>query len=179
VRRNIEEPSKVNIGSKELQATIDAAPTHFKHLMELAYMTGMRAVDLRLLKVADVTPDGLRYTESKNGKRVLMQWSERLRLLVREILEARAERINRPYANKYKTPRVKQAHDFLLVNRLGDPFTQAAISSNGRRYIPDGWSFRAIRAKAQTDAGDSRNVLGHMGQLRERYTRERKLQPVH
>lgn len=35
----------------------------------------------------------------------------------------------------------------------------------------------ALRPKAQTDGGD-RNVIGHTGQMRERYTRERKLVPV-
>ncbi|HTY49452.1 MAG TPA: hypothetical protein VMB48_07155 [Steroidobacteraceae bacterium] len=39
------------------------------------------------------------------------------------------------------------------------------------------FKFRLIRAKAQTDAQE-KNVLGHMGQLRERYTRERRLQAV-
>jgi hypothetical protein len=48
----------------------------------------------------------------------------------------------------------------------------------GLRRLDVDWSFRKIRPKAQTDAGE-RNVLGHTGQMRERYTRKRKLVPVH
>ena len=177
VRRNKERPSTVDIESANLDATVERAPDHFGRAMQLAYLTGMRACDLVLLDVSAVTPEGLQYTESKTGKRVLMEWSDELRALVREILEARHERINRPYANKYKKPRVPQSHTRLLVNRLGNPLTERGIISNMQRLDP-GFTFRHIRPKAQTDGGDDRNVLGHMGQMRERYTRRRKLVPV-
>lgn len=81
-----------------------------------------------------------------------------------------------PYVNKYKEPRVVEPHDFLFVNRFGQPMTRWAMSSLNRR-LEGGFTFRQIRPKAQTDAGD-RNVLGHVGQLRERYTRRKKLVPV-
>jgi integrase len=176
VRRNKVRASKVFIESADLGATIDRAPDHFARVMQLAYLTGMRGVDLALLEVSAVTPEGLQYTESKTGKRVTMAWTDTLRVLVREILEARHERINRPYANKYKESRVPQSHTRLLVNRLGNPLTERGIISNMQRLDP-GWTFRNIRPKAQTDAGD-RNVLGHVGQMREVYTRRRKLVPV-
>jgi hypothetical protein len=85
--------------------------------------------------------------------------------------------VDRPYANKYKKPRVPQSHNRLLVNRLGNPLTERGIISNMQRLDP-GFTFRHIRPKAQTDGGDDRNVLGHIGQMRERYTRRRKLVPV-
>jgi hypothetical protein len=53
-----------------------------------------------------------------------------------------------------------------------------ASGPTGLRRLDVDWSFRKIRPKAQTDAGE-RNVLGHTGQMRERYTRKRKLVPVH
>lgn len=56
------------------------------------------------------------------------------------------------------------------------PLTQWGIISNMRRLGVD-WSFRDIRPKAQTDGGD-RNVLGHVGQMRGRYTRANKRLPV-
>jgi site-specific recombinase XerD len=177
VRRNKERGSTVYVESSALSTTIDRAPEHFARAMQLAYLTGMRGVDLALLEVSAVTPKGLEYTESKTKKRVIMAWTDTLRALVREILEARHERINRPYANKYKKPRVPQSHNRLLVNRLGNPLTERGIISNMQRLDP-GFTFRHIRPKAQTDGGDDRNVLGHIGQMRERYTRRRKLVPV-
>lgn len=177
VRRNKERGSKKYVESAALSGAMDRAPDHFARAMQLAYITGMRGCDLALIEVSAVTPKGLEWTESKTGKLVSMEWTDTLRVLVREILEARQERISRPYANKYKKPRVPQSHTRLLVNRLGNPLTERGIISNMQRLDP-GFTFRHIRPKAQTDGGDDRNVLGHMGQMRERYTRRRKLVPV-
>jgi site-specific recombinase XerD len=162
VRRNKERSSPSSVESKDMAAAIDKAPAHFARVMQLAYMIGARQVDLIEMRVADVTPDGISYTESKTGKRVLHEWSPTLRVLVREILEARAAQA--------------PDHDRLLTNRFGKPLTMWGIISNMRR-LDGGFSFREIRPKAQTDAGD-RNVIGHVGQMRERYTRRRKLVPV-
>lgn len=177
VSRNKERGSKVYIESEDLSKTIDAAPEHFARVMQLAYMTGMRAVDLRLMKVQDITEKGLWYTESKTQHRVTMGWTPDLRRLIDEILAARQAAMNHTYANPYRKPRPRVEHDFLLTNRFGQPLSKWGIISNMRRLDP-GWSFRAIRPKAQTDAGE-RNVLGHTGQMRALYTRRKKLVPVH
>jgi site-specific recombinase XerD len=164
VRRNRERASKVHVESDDLAAAIDRAPVHFVPVLQLAYMTGMRQVDEIELRVSDITPAGIEYTESKTGKPVTHTWTPTLRKLIRGILETRAALDPQP------------AHDRLLTNRFGQPLTMWGIISNMRR-LKVKWSFRAIRPKAQTDGAD-RNVIGHMGQMRERYTRRRKLVPV-
>ena len=73
-------------------------------------------------------------------------------------------------------PRVLPTHDRLFTNRFGKPLTERGIISNMHR-LDAGLSFRKLRPKAQTDGGD-RNVTGHQGQMREVYTRARKLVPV-
>jgi hypothetical protein len=160
VRRNKERASKVDIESADLSDAMDRAPAHFARVLQFGYLTGAREIDCILMPVAAVTPQGIEYTENKTGKRVSIEWTPTLRGLVREILEARGER----------------EHGRLLTNRFGKPLTMWGIISNIRR-LGVNWSFRAIRPKAQTDGGD-RNVIGHMGQMRERYTRRRKLVPV-
>jgi integrase len=176
VRRNKERASKVRIERASLVGTLDRAPDHFARVMQFAYISGVREIDMIKMEVTAVTPDGIRFEESKTKKPVLIEWTPVLRELVREILEARHEAMNRPYANKYRKPRVLPVHNRLFTNRFGKPLTMWGICSNMRRLDP-GWSFRAIRPKAQTDGGD-RNVIGHTGQMREVYTRERKLVPV-
>lgn len=165
VRRNKERPSKARIATADLIAALDRAPRHFARVMQFAYMTGFRMTDVIAFRVGDVTPDGLRFTDSKTEKPNIMGWTPVLRQLVREILEARAALKRQP------------EHDRLLTNRFGKPLSMWGITSNMRRLNVE-WSFRKIRPKAQTDGGD-RNVLGHTGQMREVYTRERKLVPVH
>jgi site-specific recombinase XerD len=176
VRRNREKPSKVLIESKDLSNGMDRAPDHFARVLQFAYMTGARETDIIHMPVSAITDAGIEYTESKTGKQVSIGWTPTLRKLVREIVKAREEIMNRPYANPYRKARKVPAHDRLLTNRLGRPLSMWGITSNVRRLGVD-WSFRAIRPKAQTDGGD-RNVIGHIGQMRERYTRRRKLVPV-
>lgn len=175
VRRNRETPDKTNLPSEVLAPAIDRAPPHFARVMQFGYLTGVRMCDLVALRVDAVRPEGICFTESKTGKPVAIEWTDTLRGLVREILEARQALMTKPYADKYKRRELPQ-HDFLLTNRFGKPLTERGIISNMQR-LDAGFSFRKIRPKAQTDGGD-RNVLGHTGQMRERYTRARKLVPV-
>jgi site-specific recombinase XerD len=175
VRRNKERGSKVHIESEALSAGMDKAPDHFARVMQLAYIIGPRQTDSINLRISDLTPKGIEYTESKTGKRVTHEWTPTLRELVREILEARHVAMTRQNKNP-KRPRKLPEHDFLLTNRFGKPLTMWGIISNMRR-LEAGFSYRAIRPKAQTDGGD-RNVIGHTGQMRERYTRRKKLVPV-
>lgn len=164
VRRNKERPSKVHVESEALADGMDRAPPHFAQVMQFGYLTGMRKEDVILIETSAVTRRGIEYTESKTGKDVRIDWTPALRELVREIFEARATRKN------------SKTHTRLLTNRFGKPLSGWGIISNMRR-LEAGFAFRHIRPKAQTDAGD-RNVLGHVGQMRERYTRRRKLVPV-
>lgn len=165
VRRNRERPDKTLLESATLSDAINRAPSHFAPVLQFGYLTGVRKVDIVLMPVTAVTPRGIEFTESKTSKPVSIAWTPALRKLVDEILAARAAR------------RRAAGHDRLFTNRFGLPLTEWGITSNMRR-LNAGFSFRKIRPKAQTDAGD-RNVLGHVGQMRERYTRRRKLVPVH
>lgn len=183
VPRNPERASPTDIESEDLSAGIDQAPPHYARVMQFAYITGMRRGDIIKFKVSNITPAGLDFWESKTGKRAgkrtLIAWTPTLRELVREILEARAAVMNRNWADKYKAknhPKAPLVHDALFVNRFGKPLTEWAMSSLNSR-LPADFTFRQIRAKAQTDGGE-RNVLGHTGQMRERYTRRKRLVPV-
>jgi hypothetical protein len=164
VRRNREAPRKTLIESQDLRATLDRAPPHFARVMAFAYLTGVRMTDAIEMSLSAVTEAGLKFTESKTGKSAVIGWTPTLRSLVREITKAREALDPQP------------EHDRLLTNRFGQPLTQWGIISNIRR-LGVHWSFRDIRPKAQTDGGD-RNVLGHIGQMRGRYTRANKRLPV-
>lgn len=176
VRRNKERPDKTLVPSSVLSPAMDRAPPHFARVMQFGYITGVRMCDVIAMLVSAIGPDGISFVESKTGKPVVIGWTDTLRVLVREILEARHEAMTRPYANKYKKPRVLPTHDRLLTNRFGKPLTERGMISNMQR-LDAGFSFRKIRPKAQTDGG-SRPVTGHTGQMLEVYTRARKLVPV-
>ena len=69
-----------------------------------------------------------------------------------------------------------RAQRHIFLSSCGRPWTANGLQQAFKRFGMT-FKFRLIRAKAQTDAQE-KNVLGHMGQLRERYTRERRLQAV-
>lgn len=174
VRRNKESASKVRIkSSAELSAKMDQAPAHFAKVMQFAYITGVREIDMINMELTALTPDGIRYTESKTRKPAFIPWTQTLRELVREILEARHVAMMRQNKNA-KRPRELPVHDKLFTNRFGKPIGMWQITSNIRRLNTDGWTFRSLRPKAQNDGAD----IGHGSGMFETYNKERKLRTV-
>lgn len=174
VRRNRERASTVRIKtSADLSAKMDQAPGHFAKVMQFAYLSGVREIDMIKMELAALTPDGIRYNESKTGKPAFIPWTLALRELVREILEARHVAMTRQNKNA-KRPRVLPVHNNLFTNRFGKPITMWSVTSNIRRLDTDGWTFRSLRPKAQNDGAD----IGHGGSMFETYNKERKLRTV-
>jgi integrase len=54
--------------------------------MDLAVLTGLRPGDLLGLTRANLTDDGIEIATSKTGKRLLIEWSEALRIAVKRAL---------------------------------------------------------------------------------------------
>lgn len=164
ISRNTERPRKTLVTNEQLQAAIDKSSKHFGLLLAFAYATGMRREDIMGLRRADVREDGIHWTESKTGKPNHMTWTPWLREIVRG-LEAHADEW---------AVRKGRVSDRLLTNRWGRRWTPDGIAA-GMRLLKVQWTFRDLRAKAETD---SPGTLGHVGQMQERYRRARKLRPV-
>lgn len=157
VRRNRERPSRTYVTDAQYLDAYRRAPTCVRNLMHVGYLTGLRLSDLTRLKRSWITESGIELDESKTGKRRLIEWSRFLRAAV------------------------ERAHDYaggsayVLVGSRGQPWSPWAVQSAWKRLNP-GFTFRSIRAKAATDA--KHNVLGHGGQMLQRYVRRERLQPV-
>ncbi len=156
VRRNTERPSKVYVSHQALSQAIDRAPECVQDLLAVAYLTGIRQTDLRLMPPEAVQGDRLRFIESKTKKPAEYEITPTVRFF-----------IDRALARKGVT---------LFTSRKGLPWSEWGLQSAMRRLNP-GFQFRQLRPKAQTDAPD-RNVIGHMGQMRVAYTRADKRRPV-
>jgi integrase len=68
VRRNRETPSKVYVSHEALTDAIDRAPECVQDLLAVAYLTGIRQTDLRMMQPGHVAGNRLRFIESKTGK---------------------------------------------------------------------------------------------------------------
>jgi integrase len=158
VRRNKERPSRRYVEHEVLTKTIDRAPPELQSLLAIAYLTGIRQTDLRLAKRAQILGKALHVTESKTGKKNEHAITPTVGRFLHDAMT--------------RTP----SSEFIFTSARGLPWTEWGLQSALRRFGA-GFCFRDLRAKAQTDRPDA-DVLGHVGQLRERYTRRRKLSAV-
>jgi len=160
VRRNKERPSKEYVEHEALSAALDRAPPALQHLMAVAYLTGIRQTDLRLAKQHQIVGNQLHVDESKTGKHNAHEITPTVRFFLDQAI-ARAK---------------ESGSEFLFVSAKGLPWSEWGLQSALRRFKA-GFRFRDLRAKAQTDSG-SKDILGHTGQMRERYMKRRKLSAV-
>jgi site-specific recombinase XerD len=155
VRRNVEEARTYYVDDESLRLAMKHANPGLRHLIWAAYLTGFRQKDLRNLTKENVTVDGLKVVQSKDGKHEIRLWSESLRKVVRRAM--RRSRCN-----------------YLFTNERGQHFTKEAVTSAmGRLKAATGveWRFHDLRAKAESD---HKTGLG----LMRRYARARKLEAV-
>jgi len=140
VRRNTERPGKRYIPHDEFLAAFNRCAPEGQDLLALAYLTGLRQKDLRTLKKAQITPDGIVVDESKTGKRRIIGWSESLRYF---LLRATS-----------RTP----DSEYVLTNTKGQPWGEWAVQSLMRRLKTD-FTFHQIRHKAETDHREGMGLL--------------------
>jgi len=181
VTRNKERPSKAYVETESLVETHGRANRALQLLLNGGYLSGIRFTDLALLErsmlirlpVDGKVKDFIRWNESKTEKSNLMEVGPLLMEVFKQAI-AHGDAIATKITKRLPVPRPLPTRVF--VNQHGRPWTQAALSSS-MRYAGASFAFRQLRAKAQTDA-QNQNVLGHSGQMREVYTRLRKLKSV-
>lgn len=154
------------VSHEELAAVKAVAPIWVQILMELAYITGQRRTDLLSLQRNQLTDAGLLITQSKTGKKLLIEWSQNLR-----------DAINRAL-NELAVPGIHSV--YIICDSQGQRRRDAAFTTAWTRLmdkcITDGvieikFQFRDIRAKAGSDS-DGRH-LGHQSEatLKRHYKR--------
>lgn len=154
IQRHPEHARTRYITHAEYTAVRTLAPLWVQILMDLAYITGQRRADLLSLTRNQVTDAGLLITQSKTGKKLLIEWTPDLRATVaRALAELPGPGVHSVYVIcDTRGQRRRDAAFTTAWTRLMDKATaQGAISE---RY-----QFRDIRAKAGSDS-DGKH-LGH------------------
>lgn len=155
VRRNEEHPRTYYVTDAELRRALKAAPPGLRYMLWASYLTGFRQGDLRRLTKADLRPEGVRVSQSKDGKHELREWTESLRKVVRRALK-------------------RSRCDLVFTNAYGRGWTLDSIGTAMQRLKAETgaeWTFHDLRAKAESD---HETGLG----LMRRYNRARKLKAV-
>ncbi len=153
VDRNPEQPDTRYITNAEFWAVHDAAPAHVQLAMELALITGQRQADILALRRDQLIEDGIGFKQAKTGRQIVVEWSAPLRAVIDRAIAVEAS----------------ISSVWVLHNRQGQRFTSSGFQSTWQRLmrrclerglIAERFTFRAIRAKARSEASDKR-LLGH------------------
>jgi integrase len=158
----------------EFLEAFEAAPEPLQDVLAVALLTGLRQGDIRALSRDSVTDEGLRVTESKTGKRKVIQWSDSLRFFCRRSL-ARSETLASRPADPRKHRQARTVSQYLLTNKFGEPWTMAGLQTAFKRLGTD-WHFHDLRAKAASDA--EHNILGHGAGMLGVYVRHQKVKAL-
>ena len=156
--RNTESPKQRYVTNEEFLDAFNRSNEAFQELLALAYLTGCRQTDLiAWSRTGNLTPKGIDYRQSKTGKQHLVSWSDAVRHFARRAME------RAPHS------------DLVLTNTRGEPWTVSGIASQIKR-LKCTWTFKDLRAKAQSDSAHS--VLGHGAALEATYRKVLRTVPV-
>lgn len=159
------------ISPQEFRAVQEKAPPHLQLIMELAYLTGQRIMDVVKIKLADVAEEGIYFRQQKTGKRLLVRMAPE----IREILD-----------------RAKLLHTnirglTLFHQRGGRPYSYGAIRDAHNRscaiagvedYLPNDHRAMSLSA-ADVQGKDAQGLGGHTNPATtNRYIRHRQTKVV-
>ena len=144
VKRNRVKPKDRYVRHDEFLAYFNASPDHVQDLMAGIYLMGLRPGEARALKRSQITPDGVRWQESKTGKIRLVEWSSALQFF----LTRATSRCQSPY---------------VFTNSRGERWGRWAMHSVLRRMRDklggEPWTWHDLRAKAESDHKDGMGML--------------------
>lgn len=130
----------------EMMTVMKVASRRMWWLMSLAYMTGQRQGDLLALRESNLRADGIFVQQSKTGKKLIVEYSPSIRLILAEMGAVRRDLIVRPL----------DCH--LFHGRHGKPWRGASTEWQ-RIMVKSGldprFHFHDIRAKSESDSSGS------------------------
>lgn len=174
VRKNKETPRDYYANDAVWKAVYQKGEIELQEAMDLAYLTGQRPADVRLMRVDDVEGVYLRVGQGKTSKRIriLMEvdgQKNSLGLLIERII-ARPKKINSGYLIVSKSG--KKVSERMLCQRWDDARSKAVAEAieqgdQGLAKKIAGFQFRDIRPKVASeilDLDDASRLLGHSKQ---------------
>lgn len=145
IRKQRPKPRQRYVTELEYASAYKVMPPMVQCAMDLGVLTGLRPADLLGLQRSCLTDEGILIDTRKTGKRLLVEWSDELRCVVKRALGL--------------PPHIRQP---LICNRRGKPYTvdgfnsiwyrrmQKAVADN-ENPLAEPFQFRDLRAKSASD----------------------------
>lgn len=145
IRKQRPKPRQRYVTEQEYEAAYKIMPPMVQSAMDLAVLTSLRPGDLLGLGRSNLIDEGIQIDTRKTGKRLIIQWSEELRRVVKQALSL--------------PPHIRQP---LISNRRGKPYTVDGFNSIWYRRmkkavadknnpLTESFQFRDLRAKSASD----------------------------
>lgn len=151
IRRHEEDKRDRYITDTEFAALLDAASAYIRCILEMAYLTGQRISDVLAIRLADISEDGVAFTQQKTGAKLIVAMTPDLEEVI----------------GKAKALPRKVRTLTLFCSRTGKPVSYDTVKMAFREIreksgIKD-VTIHDIRAKSLTDAdreGKNAQTLG-------------------
>lgn len=141
------------ISDAEFVAVRDVAPAWIGIVMDLAYLTGQRRIDILAMKRSQITAEGITIVQSKTKASLLLEWSPPLREAVQRAIDELHSETSSVYLICDKKGQKRRDGAFTTAwTRLMDKCMEKGL-------IAEKFQFRDIRGKAGSDS--SGEQLGH------------------
>ena len=145
IRKQRPKPRERYVTEIEYEAAYKDMPPMVQCAMDLALLTGLRPADLLGLQRSCLMEEGVQVHTRKTGKRLIIEWSDELRRVVKLAL--------------LLPPHIRQP---LISNRRGKPYTVDGFNSiwyrrmrkaveNKMNPLTEPFQFRDLRAKSASD----------------------------
>jgi integrase len=157
IRKERPKPRRRYVSEAEYASAYKVMTPMAQCAMDLAVLTGLRPGDLLALTRANLNEDGIEVATSKTGKRLLIEWSEALRSVVKRALA--------------QAPQVRQP---IICNKQGKAYTVDGFNTifyramckaveDEKSGLTERFQFRDLRAKSASDdtAEAASKRLGH------------------
>lgn len=145
VKRNRVKPRDRYVRDDEYDANMAAAPEWMQDYVATLYLAALRPGEGKRLLKTQVTPNGIRFEESKTGKVKIIAWSDKLQF---HVTRASSRAPSSPY---------------VFTNSRGEPLTKSGCNSAIRRLRAkvggERWRFHDMRAKGESDSEHGMGLL--------------------
>lgn len=168
IKRHEENKRDRYLTDNEMDAIWQAGSPVLRVIIDLCYLTAQRIGDVLAIKLTDITPDGIAFTQQKTGKRLIVTMTQDLQAVLDE-----AKRLHSNLRGMT-----------LLVQRNGKPYSYTAIRDQFSRACKkagvEDAGLHDLRAKSLTDldnqGGDAQKLSGHTDKrMTDRYIRLRQI----
>lgn len=163
VKRLTEKKRDRYVTDAEFQAIYDIASESMQNIMQFAFLTGLRQLDILKIKLSDLRKDGIFIKISKTKNKIIIEWSPALTTVI----------------DKAKLYGEQFSSEYLFVTKRGKPYTSSGFQTIWQKLMSKGltnniieekFRFHDIRRKSATEVEQAdgretaRKLLGHQDQ---------------